>query len=138
MQIFSFIWLALGLLGAIGSATICRIPNNQPEKKLLRLWLASRAFLIALGISFLVGIGFGNVAERTAFGVVGATCTVLGAVTTARCRSAFCIMVATLGLGSDPRAMSAAKLVFMDLEKPFRDGQVRHEAEMGAVRTPSA
>ena len=62
-------------------------------------------------------------------GVVGAVCVILGAVTTPRCRSAFSVKVATLGLGGaqvEP-ATKWARLVFMDLSQPLSDGKVTNE-----------
>ena len=43
----------------------------------------------------------------------------LGAVTTTRCRSAVSIGIATLGLGGNEEARSAARIIFADLGKPL-------------------
>lgn len=71
---------------------------------------------------------------RCRYIILGVTFFILGAVTTPRARSSLSVKIATLGLGGDEEAMSAARLVFVDLSKPLNDNQVASETEMGSAR----
>ena len=136
LQIISFVWLADGLLCAIASASTFWMPRDQNAKKLLRLWLTSRVFLATLGVTFIVyGALFpDDVGFLIACAIFGVVCLLLSGITTPRCRSAFCIWIATLGLGGaqiEP-ARGAARIVFCDLTKPMLDDKATSDTEMGA------
>ena len=120
LQIVAIVWFALCLLGALASGTACLVPKSekQAERKLLRLWLTSRLWFLLTGVSFLcllIDSPWFNARYNIAYIIVGLDFLLLAAVTTPKCRSAFCVMIATLGLGGSLEAKSAARLVFTDL-----------------------
>ena len=108
--------------GLVASSSACCIPKSakQSEKKLLRLWLTTRIFFVFTGIALLCLLinSFWTAATLSfdvAIIVVGLEFVLLGAITTPRCCSASSIKMATLGLGGNEEATSAAKLVFAPL-----------------------
>ena len=126
LAMVAYIWLALSIVGVVASSTACCIPKSgtQSERKLLRLWLTVRVYFILFGVSFwllLIDSPFVNMNIRfnIAYIILGTEFVVLGAVTNPRCRSTSSIMIATLGLGGDQEAKSAARIVFADLGRPL-------------------
>ena len=122
--IVGLVWAAIGVVFAGLSVGVLRVSAAQPWRRLAVLWKETRAFLFLVSVT-LIALAFidaaYDVALGVAWGVSGATCLLLSAVTTMRCRNAFCIWLGTLGV-SDVQAKIAAAQVFVDLAKPLTDG----------------
>ena len=131
--IIAIIWALLGVVFAVVSATTLRIPKSEGHKRLGRLWISVRTFFALISVT-LIALGVLDLGRdiAVAWFVVGATCLVLSLITTPQCRSAFCVWLATLGLGS-PEARSAAQITFVDLSKPLTGQVGSNSTEMAAA-----